>query len=217
MKKIKRFFMNLRVRGIYLFKNRIINKEGGEAYSETLREFTKKKYKVEVGLYSYGCCFQPYFNLGGEVSIGNYCSFATDIHYFGANHPINFASMSPFFYNPVFGFDVQDVKREKLVIGHDVWCGYGVIITSKCHSIGNGAVIGAGSIVTKDIPPYAIVKGSPAVICKYRFDQETINILEESRWFNLSPSELMQFYDKINEPKDFASAIIKYCHGEYNG
>lgn len=191
-------------------KNIITKCEGGEPRSLTLRKFTKEKYNVDVGLYSYGCCFEPYFNMGGTVNIGKYCSFATDIHYFGANHPMNYASMSPFFYNPQFGYDVKDVNRKTLTVGNDVWCGYGVIITNKCSTIGNGAVIAAGSIITSNIPPYAVAAGSPARIIKYRFDQETISLLEESKWYDLDPDVLMGYYNVIETPVEFANKIIDY-------
>ena len=198
----------LKFLGHYVFRNKIIESEGGERLSTTLRNVAKSDYSVNVGLYTYGCCFSSYFNLGGTVNIGNYCSFATDIHYFGANHPMHYASTSPYFYNPVLGFSVKDIPRETLNIGNDVWCGYGVIITNKCHNIGNGAVIGAGSIVTSDIPPYAIVIGSPAKIKKYRFDETTISLLEESKWFELPPEKIMKYYEHIDEPKEFAQRII---------
>lgn len=70
--------------------------------------------------------------------------------------------MSPLLYNPTFtGVSDYDVERSGLVIGNDVWVGYGSIITSGCNRIGNGAVIGAGSIVTHDVEPYSIVTGAP--------------------------------------------------------
>lgn len=184
-------------------KMKIAAKTGGMQESRILREYTNYKYKVEVGMYSYGCCFTPGFNLGGKVSIGRYCSFATDIHYFGANHPMEYVSTSPYFYNKAFGKAVRDVKREKLTIGNDVWVGYGVIITSNCHNIGDGAVLAAGSVVTKDVPPYAVVAGSPARIIKYRFDEETQRIIERSKWWEKTPDQCMVYYEYIDNPKEF--------------
>ncbi len=191
------------------FNRRKIKSEGGEKTSSTLRKIFREKYSVEVGLYSYGSCFEPKFNIGGKVKIGRYCSFGMDVHYFGANHPIDHAVMSAYFYNNAFsGLDVNDVKRHELHIGHDVWIGHGSSIVSFCHFIGNGAAIGAGSVVTKDIPPYAIVAGVPAKIIRYRFDEETISKLEESRWWNNTPEELMKYYDDIDKPKIWAERII---------
>lgn len=69
----------------------IIEKQGGQKTSELLRTITREKYKVNVGLYTYGSCFDPTFNVGGTVDIGRYCSFASFVHYYGANHPIEHA------------------------------------------------------------------------------------------------------------------------------
>ena len=160
-----------------------------------------------MGLYSYGSCFAEDFNVGGKVEIGRYCSFASNIHYYGANHPVEYASCSPYFYNKSFGYQVRDVKREELQIGNDVWIGANVIITKNCCNIGNGAIIGAGSIVTKDIPEYAIVVGNPARVIRYRFDEETIALLEKSKWWEVSPDRLMEFYDVIDNPRLFAEKV----------
>jgi len=130
-------------------KYMVTKMDGGMQESKILRIYTKDRYRVDVGMYSYGGCFAPSFNLGGKVTIGRYCSIASNVHYFGANHPLNYVSMSPYFYNSSFGKKVKDVERNELVIGNDCWIGYGVIITSNCINIGNGAVIAAGAVVTK--------------------------------------------------------------------
>lgn len=95
--------------------------EGGMQESNTLRDFTRINYKVDIGLYLYGGCFSPEFNLGGEVTIGRYCSFASNIRYLGANHPMSYVSTSPYFFNKSFGKNVKDVKRNHLYVGNDVW------------------------------------------------------------------------------------------------
>lgn len=144
---------------------------------------------------------------GGVVEIGNYCSISNNVHYFGANHPMEWVSTSAYFYNKKFGYKVDDVKRHKLVIGNDVWIGYGVIITSGCKYIGNGAVIGAGSIVTKDVEPYTIVAGNPAKKLKSRFDQDTINELNKIEWWELTPDFLMENYKSIKNVNQFIKDI----------
>lgn len=121
---------------------------------------------------------------------------------------MEYISTSPYFYNKTFGKKVQDVNREHLFIGNDVWIGYGAIITSGCHNIGDGAVVGAGAIVTKDIPPYAVVAGSPAKIIKYRFSKEIQTILLSSKWWEYTPDELMQYYDYISDPIEFCKRLI---------
>lgn len=177
--------------------------------SSLAREYLKKKRKVEVGAYSYGGCMQPGFNIGGEVSVGRYCSIANNVHYFGANHPLNYVSTSAYFYNKQFGFEVQDVPRAKLVIGNDVWIGYGTLITMNCKKIGNGAVVGAGSVLTHDVPPYAVVAGNPARIIKYRFTKEEREKLEKSQWWNLPPDKVMKGYYCFDNAEAFCSEINK--------
>ena len=190
-----------------VIKSVVVKHTGHQQESKILREYTSQKYKVDVGMYSYGSCFSKDFNRGGVVSIGRYCSLAADVHYFGANHPLKHVSTSPYFYEKKFGFDVKDVPRCSLRIGNDVWCGYGVIITNGCHSIGNGAVVAAGAVVTHDVPPYAVVAGSPARIVHYRFDDKTIRLLEESKWWERSPSELMEYYNDISNPLVFCQKL----------
>lgn len=190
------------------FLPKLIRREGGQQTSTTLRKIYKNRYKIDVDMYTYGC-FDPELNyaLGGEVHIGKYCSFAKGIRYFAANHPIDYVSMSPYFYNKKFGFDVKDVHRSSLTIGHGVWCGYGALITSGCKVIGNGSVIAAGAVVTHDVPPYAIVGGNPARIIKYRFDTDTISCIEESKWWEYTPDVLYELYATIGEPKLFCQKL----------
>ena len=179
-----------------------------------MRDYFRQRYKVDVGMYSYGGCFNDSFNVGGEVVIGRYCSIADKVNYFGANHPLENAIMSPWFYNKSFsGFNVKDVPRSKLTIGHDVWIGYGVIITNGCKRIGNGAVIGAGSIVTHDVPPYAIVVGNPSKVIKYRFPSNIIEEIEKSKWWELSPEELMKYYEYMSDPEIFSRKVYqdRFC------
>lgn len=206
-----------------LSDNIIIKMEGGYQTSLHARKIAKKN-NVEVGLYSYGGCFQEAFNTGGSVSIGKYTSIGPNVKYFGANHPMNYVSMTPYLYSKEWvskiisgGGDVQDIKRFHLDIGHDCWIGYGTIITCGCKKIGNGAVIGAGSVVTKDIMPYSIVVGNPAHVIKYRFDKEIIDLLEESRWYQLTPQELLKYYDYRDAPERFAKEIINYVNMKAGG
>lgn len=188
----------------------VIKHEGGEKTSSSLRKYCRTK-KVSIGMHTYGSCFQNGFNTGGEVIIGRYCSFGPSVRYFGANHPIEKAIMSPYFYNKAFGeLDVTDVERSTLIIGNDVWVGANVIITSGCKRIGNGAVIAAGAVVTKDVAPYMIVGGNPAHIIKSRFEKKTEILLEKSKWWNYEPEELFRFYHHMNVPEEFAEELIRY-------
>ena len=184
---------------------------GGER-KELVKEYLKKKRNIEIEDYTYGGCLQAGFNTGGKIHIGRYCSIANDVHYFGANHPLECVSTSAYFYNKKFGLDVKDVTRSSLIIANDVWIGYGALITMGCKSIGNGAVIGAGSIVTHDVPPYAIVAGNPAHIIGYRFTVEERKLLEETKCWELSPEEIMKGYEYFGDVLSFCSAIKDLKH-----
>lgn len=195
------------------FINNIIKRQGGQKTSKKLREITFEKLGVDVGMYSYGSCFDKGFNIGGKVKIGRYCSFGPNVKYFGGNHPVDYVSMSPFFYqqswaDSVADIKVEDIERKNLKVGDGCWIGCGAIILSKCHSIGNGSVIGAGSIVTKDVAPYSIVVGNPAKVIGYRFDEDTIKIIEKSKWWECKPEELLNYYKYISEPKKFCEKIV---------
>lgn len=174
--------------------------EGGEFYSPTLRLIFKDYHKIEVGMYSYGCFTPDYIN--SLTRIGRYCSFAEGVCIFNGNHPLEHQSLHPFFYNPVFGYIGEEkIKRRQIEIGHDVWVGRNAIITPSVKKIGNGAVIGAGSVVTKDVPDFAVVAGNPARIIKFRFDPETIAAMNQSQWWLKDIQELIKNVDTFT--RDF--------------
>lgn len=147
---------------------------------------------------------------GVKVNIGRYCSFGPNVRYFGANHPIHYGTMTPYFYRKEWGFEVEDVDRKTLNIGNDVWLGYNSIILSSCEYIGNGAIVAAGSVVTHNVEPYSIVAGAPAKVVKDRFTKEVIDKLEESKWWEMTPEQLFLFYCYIKEPLKWATEILKY-------
>ena len=127
---------------------------------------------ISIGKNTYigrNCIFQ---STHGEIIIGSNVMFGPSVQIHGGNHEIN-----------VMGTLMKDVRKQpesdgKVIISDDVWIGSCAIIL-KGVTIGRGAVIGAGSIVTKDVPPYAIVAGNPAKILKYRFTPEQIKTHEE--------------------------------------
>jgi tetrahydrodipicolinate N-succinyltransferase len=94
---------------------------------------------------------------------------------------------------------IEAEEDNPLVIGHDVWIGERVSILSGCRSIGNGAVIAAGSVVTHDVPWYSLVAGVPARPLKFRFDDATIEQLERSEWWNLSLPEILEYREWLLE------------------
>lgn len=126
------------------------------------------------------------------IRIGNYCSFAPEIKIFRANHPYSKFTTHPITYEPALGYRGKNVDLIylPLEIGHDVWIGANAIVLPGVSRIGNGAVIGAGSVVTKDVEPYEIVVGNPARPIRKRFSDAQIAALEKSRWWEMDRHEL---------------------------
>lgn len=187
---------NHRIRGH--IRKWISKREKGEFNSKSLREIFEIYYNVRIGKYTYGGCFVP-GEFDPKTTIGNYCSIAMGVKVFNRNHPYEQFSTHPYFYNSRLKYvDSDRVEFKPLTIGHDVWIGHSAMITPNVNTIGNGAIVGAGSIVTKDIPPYAIVAGNPAKIIKYRFDEEKIKHLESIKWWEMDIEQLLsQDFDSI--------------------
>lgn len=165
-------------------RRKIAQFEGGKMWSPTLRLIMKKFHNIQVGYGSYGGFFDNTDQFKPGTVIGNYCSFANTVHQFNANHPYAKFTTHPLLYLSTTGNKkAKDLERTKLVVGNDVWIGQNAVILPQVKSIGNGAIIGAGSIVTRDVPAYAIVAGNPAKILKQRFDDNTIRRLEDSKWW----------------------------------
>lgn len=168
--------------------------------------------KVEAGSSVVSSSFGRYTFCGYDcdiyfADIGSFTSIANNVVISGARHPMEWVGMSPVFYSgrdsikkKFSQFDLSEVKRTS--IGHDVWIGRSAIIMSGV-SIGNGAVIGAGTVVTKDIPPYAVAVGNPARLVRYRFPHDIISKLEETCWWNLKDEELTKLSEHIRDPKRF--------------
>ncbi|MHC4626753.1 MAG: CatB-related O-acetyltransferase [Planctomycetota bacterium] len=96
------------------------------------------------------------------------------------------------FYNPGAGYASKDadIERKGLIIGNDVFVGHNATIVPSVRRIGDGAVIGAGAVVTRDVPDYAIIAGNPAKLIRYRFPKETRLRIKESAWWEKSIDEL---------------------------
>lgn len=196
--------------------NLISRLESGEFYSKSLRELELDYYGVEVGQYSYGY-LQNNPNFPRGTKIGRFCSLAGELKIFRRNHPSKRVSTHPFFYNAKLGLvDKDNIINEcdnPLTIGNDVWIGHRVTLLPNCKSIGNGAVIGACAVVTKDIPAYAIVAGSPAEVKGYRFSSDIIKLLQESEWWRLSMQDLGPVFDLFLADLDIETArkLREFC------
>lgn len=178
---------------------RIINKlEGREFYSPTLRKIFLKYYDVEIGMYTHGGCFVPH-QFERKTTIGRYCSIAKTAFAATINHPMEKKSMHGFFFDPKLGYCTEEMKYSPLQIGNDVWLGHNCIIMPNVNIIGDGAVIGAGAVVNKDVPPYAVLVGNPAKIVRYRFSKESIEKLLTEKWWDKSIDEINENIDEYTK------------------
>lgn len=136
---------------------------------------------VKIGKYSYINGNSVIFS----GSVGRYCSIGYNVQIGPPEHPKHNFSTHPIFY--CIGGYSEIISPP--IIESDVWIGSNVVILQGVK-IGVGAIIAAGAIVTKDVPPYAIVAGIPARIIKFRFDDKMISKLVDSKWWQLEPNEI---------------------------
>ena len=126
--------------------------------------------------------------IGDRLIIGKFCSIAAGVTFVmnGGNHRTDWLTNYPF---PVFGHGWEHAMPESwpnkgdTVVGNDVWLGYGAVVMPGVR-IGDGAIIATQAVVTKDVPPYAIVGGNPAQIIRFRFDEPVIERLLQIRWWD---------------------------------
>ena len=153
-------------------------------------------------------CYGSYIGEKSVITanIGNYSSIAGNVKIITGVHPINsFVSTHPVFYSTLkqngnsyvnenlfeeFNY-ADETNKIPVIIGNDVWIGYGVTIISGVK-IGDGSVVLAGSIVTKDVPPYSVVGGVPAKHIKFRFSDEIINFLLKIKWWYWKESKIKE-------------------------
>ncbi|KTF19690.1 hypothetical protein ATS76_00735 [Pseudoalteromonas sp. 10-33] len=127
--------------------------------------------------------------------IGKYCSIGPGCKIGLGNHPLTDFSTSPYIYNNTLFKKRRDEDFLPVTVGNDCWIGANVLILGGIK-IGNGVIIGAGSIVTRDIPDFAIVVGAPAKIIRYRFDEKDTAFINESNWWDLDPEEAKKVLSK---------------------
>lgn len=190
----------------------VINSVVAESYSRVPESFLQNNGKVEIGAFSY--VVQNSFL--ENCIIGRFCSIAANVKLMSEGHPIDRVSTSTWSYgnninNIVrsdFGCEINQNRKilfsDKTVIQNDVWIGEGAII-KRGVTIGHGSVIAGYSVVVKDVPPYSVVGGNPAKIIKYRFNDDLVKKLVETKWWDLEPNVLAQldmcnidsFIDKV--------------------
>lgn len=202
-----------------------------DIFSSPIKQAVENSHKQNLvvheticGKYSYGPLCEHWL----VESVGAFCSFAqgTDVV---MNHATEYISTHPFLYyssefNPTIKGKYEENKEKswffsgvkpkgivgklsKTRIGNDVWLGKNVIITNGAN-IGNGVIAAAGSVITKDVPDYAVVAGVPAKIKKYRYTSEQIEALNAIAWWNWSDEKIRECYDDFY--LDVEEFIIKH-------
>lgn len=144
--------------------------------------------------------------------IGPFCSLGANIVVGGAAHTIDWVSTSPVFNEnkdhlpQKFSYHKFDLES-KTIIGADVWIGNYVLVKSNVN-IGHGAIIGMGSVVTKDVPPYEIWAGNPAKFIRKRFDENTINELLKIKWWDWNDDKIKKNAHNFNNVQELIKQII---------
>lgn len=192
---------------IYIFKRKwkLVNKHNG---TFALNKFDIKK--VHVGKYTYGPIEVYSDDKSVSLEIGSFCSMGKGtVFLLGEEHPIDCISTYPFnarIYNHITN---QNKSKGNIVIADDVWIGQKAMVLSGV-TIGQGAVVAAGAVVTRDVPPYAIVGGIPAKIIRYRFPKDIISklITLDYRLFNKKTIEVMREIENIKIDHDNISFYL---------
>lgn len=191
--------------------------------------------RFRMGAFSYAV--SGFFD---NVTIGRYCSIGEQVQVGRSNHPMTGASTSPFFYAHdrlfIVGRDFEaaaafhaykaPIRRfaydppGMITIGNDVWIGHGAYIRPGV-TIGDGAVIGAMSVVTKDVPPYGIVAGNPATIRRMRLPPALAAQLRDTAWWRFAPWQLTdvdfaapeaaldRLQDVVRSATPYAPAVVR--------
>ena len=192
---------------IFAKKWRKLNKDN-ETYAGTMFD----PDLVYVGKKTYGVLNVSMFNKTNKLQIGSCCSIGPEVIFLlSSDH--NGKHISTFPFKVKLGItDFEGESKGDIVVEDDVWIGCRAIILSGIK-VGRGAIIAAGAVVTKDVPPYAIVAGCPAKVIKYRFGIDVINKLTKINFENLSDELIKKniddFYVDLSNESDIPGWILE--------
>lgn len=175
----------------------------------------QKQGRVTLGRGTYGVptLFTHILDTTG-LRVGNYCSLA-GTYILGGGHPPDRVTTYPIRIMTRmegFGEDGFPQKVGDTVIGSDCYVGWGCMLLSSVK-IGDGAIVGSGALVTKDVPPYAIVGGNPAKVIRYRYDEAQIDALLEIKWWDWPEEEIKAAADLLSG--DDVDAFIAYAQEHF--
>lgn len=160
------------------------------------------------------CSYVNKYTYISRATIGKFCSIAQDVKVgLGGTHPTrDFISTHPAFYSNNREIQICFAKADifeqykQTIVGNDVWIGSNALIVDGLK-IGNGAIVAVGSVVTNDVPDFAIVGGVPAKIIRYRFNPEEIEMINKSEWWNWSLEILEKYYSSFLNINDFKKLL----------
>lgn len=180
--------------------------------------FVSRKSRLGRGVKIFHSKVGDYTYIGKNTSlvyatVGKFCSIAGNSSIGMANHTLSCLSTSPIFTEKNNGtgytwtMQTHECPYKPVKVGNDVWIGTKAMVLGGVE-IGNGAVIAAGAVVTRNVPPYAVVAGVPARIIKYRFPNEIISELEKIEWWSL-PDEVLKKHINLFQTTDVTLDLIK--------
>lgn len=168
-------------------------------FNEVIPENIFPIEKVKIGRYTYGDL--NYMTWGDDkesLVIGDFVSIASNVVFIGGgNHKMDSFSTFPFKVK-FLNYEVEALTKGPIIVKDDVWIGFGSFVLSGV-TIGQGAVVAAGSVVTKDVPPYAIVGGNPARVIRYRFSNEQVDTLKRIDFSEIDEAWVLEHRDLVDE------------------
>lgn len=152
---------------------------------------------VRVGNFTYGLLCVLAYNQTNKLVIGNFCSIASGVQFLVcADHAVDNISTFPFKVMALHSCKEEAISKGDIIVDDDVWIGQNAVILSGVH-IGQGAVVAARAVVSKDVPPYAIVGGVPAKVIRYRFSQDMIDELMKVDYSKLDVDLVKEHEDDL--------------------